>query len=65
MTTLTPVNVLDLKDCARCGGDTVKRVDQYGHYRECLQCGSHTYFEAFKRKWDASKNRNATRRKAK
>lgn len=27
------------KSCPRCEGDTFVDKDQYGWYRECLQCG--------------------------
>ena len=29
-----------LKACPRCRGDMNSRIDVYGAYRECLQCGN-------------------------
>jgi recombinational DNA repair protein (RecF pathway) len=31
--------VVALKECARCGGDTQNTRDMYGAYVLCLQCG--------------------------
>ncbi|MBI4200017.1 MAG: hypothetical protein HY535_06060 [Chloroflexi bacterium] len=31
--------MLDFKGCPRCGGDLHLSRDQYGSYKECLQCG--------------------------
>jgi DNA-directed RNA polymerase subunit RPC12/RpoP len=31
-----------LKSCIRCQGDVHLKVDQYGEYLNCLQCGSTT-----------------------
>jgi len=30
------------KSCIRCQGDVHLKVDQYGQYLNCLQCGSTT-----------------------
>jgi len=27
------------KSCPRCKGDVATKVDMYGEYNECLQCG--------------------------
>ena len=30
-----------LKGCPKCGGDLYKKIDQFGRYVACLQCGRH------------------------
>ncbi len=35
--------MLYLKDCPRCAGDIYADRDEYGAYRQCLQCGFVSY----------------------
>ena len=31
--------MLQLKSCPKCNGDMFTDRDNYGHFRQCLQCG--------------------------
>lgn len=31
--------MVSFKACPRCNGDVVTKMDMYGRYNECLQCG--------------------------
>ena len=31
--------MVSFKACPRCNGDVVTKMDMYGQYNECLQCG--------------------------
>jgi len=31
--------MVSFKACPRCSGDVVTKMDMYGRYNECLQCG--------------------------
>ena len=31
--------MVSFKSCPRCSGDVVTKMDMYGRYDECLQCG--------------------------
>ena len=35
--------MLYLKGCPRCAGDIYADTDEYGAYRQCLQCGFVSY----------------------
>ncbi len=31
--------MVSFKSCPRCNGDVAAKIDMYGQYNECLQCG--------------------------
>lgn len=38
--------MISLKSCPRCQGDLVEREDSFGRYRQCVQCGAHSYISS-------------------
>ena len=57
--------MVGFRACPRCRGDTHDSQDQYGEYRECLQCGYVTDIDAARPKFVLVKGRQRAGRKKK